>query len=173
MKLEEFDDYMPDDTATRNPGEHIPADSVEGAPLEDHPTDDPTPPRRHPLRRALIWCGVAVAAVLAAVAWLRYFNPYVEDAKTTGYITSVERRGIIFKTFEGQMITNESLTDTTRVYSRDFAFSIPDDSLARAIQAWQGTGRPVTLTYKRYYGSLPWRGASLTVATGIAPASTP
>lgn len=173
MKLEDFDDYMPNDAAAQNRGESIPADSVEGAPLDDHPSDDPTPPRRHTLRKALIWCAVIVTVVLAAIAWLRYFNPYVEDAKVTGYITSVERRGIIFKTFEGQMITNESLTDTTRVYSRDFAFSVPDDSLARTIQSWQGTGRPVTLTYKRYYGSLPWRGASLTVATAITPANMP
>ena len=65
------------------------------------------------------------------------------------------------------MISQSQLTDTTRVYSRDFYFSIPDDSLARVIQSYEGTGRPVTLTCKRYFGTLPWRGASKIVVTSI------
>ncbi len=165
MKLEEFDDYIPKPADPHT----SPSDSAEGAAIDDNPADDPTPPRRYPWRRIIALCVFITAAVLAAIGWIRYFNPYAEDARVTGYITSVERRGIFFKTFEGQMITSESLTDTTRVYSRDFNFSIPDDSLALAIQSYQGSGRPVTLTYERYYGALPWRGSSLAIITSVTP----
>ena len=72
-----------------------------------------------------------------------------------------------FKTFEGEMITNEMLTDTTRIYQRSVTFSVPDDSLARELQQRQSTGRPVILLTKRYHGSLPWRGASTTIVTDI------
>ena len=86
-----------------------------------------------------------------------------------GYVVSVERRGIIFKTFEGEMVSHSALEDSTRVYAREINFSIPSDSLARVLQSYQGTGRPVTVTLERYYGTLPWRGASPTVAVAVEP----
>lgn len=119
--------------------------------------------RRHGWR----WFFLIVFLALGVTVYIRYFVPYATESRTTGYVTRVEKRGIIFKTFEGEMISQSQLTDTTRVYSRDFYFSIPDDSLARVIQSYEGTGRPVTLTCKRYFGTLPWRGASKIVVTSI------
>lgn len=138
----------------------------------DRPTDDVTsagelPRKRHRLRRVLVWFGIIVMASLAVIGYLRYFNPYVTDAHARGYITSVERRGIIFKTYEGEMITEQALTDTLRVYSRDFSFTIPDEKMARRLQEMQGTGRPVTIVFSRYYGMLPWRGGSTAVVTAV------
>lgn len=114
-----------------------------------------------------LW-GIFIAlAVLLVAFFIRYCNPYVTDAAARGYITTVERRGIIFKTFEGQMISEEALTDTTRLYSRDVSFSIPNDSLAIKLRDYQGTGRPVEIHYSLYWGVLPWRGASKMIVTGI------
>ena len=53
----------------------------------------------------LSWFLIIVFIGLSTVAFFRYFNPYVTEARATGYITSVEKRGIIFKTFEGKMLT--------------------------------------------------------------------
>ncbi|MCF0219792.1 MAG: hypothetical protein HUK14_08415 [Muribaculaceae bacterium] len=114
----------------------------------------------------LIGAGVLFVA-LALTCWLRYFNPYVTDSRVTGFLTSVERRGIIFKTYEGEMISQQALTDTTRIYTRDFVFSVDNDSLAQALQDLQTTGKPVTLEYKRYHASVPWRGSSPIIVTGI------
>ncbi|MBD5193275.1 MAG: hypothetical protein HDS91_01975 [Bacteroidales bacterium] len=127
----------------------------------------PAPRPRHRMRKFLLWVGFIVVVGLAAAVYIRYFNPYVTDARVKGYITSVERRGIIFKTFEGEMITEQALADTIRVYSRDFTFTIPDEAMAMELQQYQGTGRPVTITFSRYYGMLPWRGASTAVLTAI------
>lgn len=118
--------------------------------------------------RVWVWCVLAILAVALGVAlWLRYFNPYVMDAKVAGYVTNVERRGILFKTYEGEMISEASLVDTTKIYQRDFMFSVENTSLARRLQSLQSTGRPVRLTYKRYYAPVPWRGASTVVVTAI------
>ncbi len=116
-----------------------------------------------------MWFFSIVIVALAATIYIRYFTPYVTDSRMTGYITNVERRGIFFKTFEGEMISETALTDTTRVYTRDFVFSIPDDSVARAMQSLQGSGRPVRVTYERFYGTLPWRGASTCIVTAAEP----
>lgn len=127
----------------------------------------PAPKRRHRGRKVLAWVIFICIIVLAAGFYIRYFNPYVAEARASGYITNVEKRGIIFKTFEAEMISESALADTTRIYTRDFTFSIPSDSLARILQPLQGTGRKVTVVYERYYGMLPWRGGSPCVLTGI------
>ncbi len=130
-------------------------------------TTSGSPRPRHRMRKFLLWVGFVIVVALAATIYIRYFNPYVTDARVRGYVTTVERRGILFKTYEGEMITEQSLADTIRVYSRDFTFTIPDEEMAKELQQYQGTGRQVTVTYSRYYGMLPWRGASTAVLTAI------
>lgn len=133
----------------------------------------PQRPRRR-MRRFVAWTVTVSLLVLAAIIYLRYYNPYVTDSRVTAYVASVERRGIIFKTYEADLISESALTDTSRVYSRNITVTIPSAETARALQALQGTGRKVTLTTERYYGMLPWRGASTTVVTAIvAPEATP
>ncbi|MCM1076919.1 MAG: hypothetical protein NC411_06130 [Bacteroides sp.] len=107
-----------------------------------------------------IYCFLIIFVILAVTVGIRYFVPYVTESQVTGYVTLVERRGIIFRTFEGEMVSESQLADKGHIYSRDVYFSIPDENLARRLQQYQGTGTPVTLTMKKYYGILPWRGAS-------------
>ncbi len=185
MKLDEHPDYyIDDDPSSAAPGRPSPspapeqgksisfetesssADSSAGSAAAD-PVQPAAPRKPRRARKFLTWVVCISIAVIAVTIYIRYFNPYVTDARTRGYVTQVERRGIIFKTFEGEMISESALTDTTRVYSRDFNFTIPDDSLALRLQAVQGTGRQVTLTYKKYYATVPWRGSSVNVVTAV------
>lgn len=124
--------------------------------------------RRH--RKKVKWkiySFLIIFVILAATVGIRYFVPYVTESQVTGYVTLVERRGIIFRTFEGEMVSESQLADTGHVYSRDVYFSIPDEELARKLQKYQGTGTPVTLTMKKYYGTLPWRGASKNIVVSF------
>lgn len=163
MEFEEKPDYFVNQEPEKPA--HDPNDPF--APLPDSgENDEKKPPHRF---KKWLWWTLAIFAVILAVAcYIRYFNPYIVDSKLMGYVTNVERRGIIFKTYEGEMITESSLTDTTRVYSRDFIFSVDDPKLALELQNCQGTGRQVTVTYKKYYGTLPWRGASRNIITAVA-----
>ncbi len=133
------------------------------------PGDDRRPRPRRRGRRILFW--IITVAILAAAGafYVRYFVPHTTETRTRGYITLVEKRGIVFKTFECEMVSESRLADTTRVYSRDMVFSIPTDSLGRLLQTYQSTGRPVTVTTKSYYGTLPWRGATNIILTDIQP----
>lgn len=130
--------------------------------------------RRREKRRSRRGCGffawffVFVIASLGAAFYIRYYIPHTTDSRTRGYVTVVEKRGILFRTFEGELVPETQISDSSRIYSRDFQFSIPDDSLGRVLQSYQGTGRPVTITTKKYYGSLPWRGATNTILTDIS-----
>lgn len=115
------------------------------------------------------WFAFMVILVLAVAVYVRYFIPHTSESKTVGFITLVEKRGIIFKTYEGEMISETRMADTTKVYSRDLQFSIPDDSLGARVQQYQATGRPVVITTKKFYGTLPWRGATNVILTDIEP----
>lgn len=134
------------------------------------PADSPKRKRRRAHRR-LFWFFLIVFIVLCTAFYIRYFVPYTSETLTTGYITLVEKRGLFFKTFEGEMISESVLADTAKVYSRDFYFSIPNDSLGRLVQSYQGTGKRVTLTTQKYYGTLPWRGSQKSVVTAVTPAA--
>lgn len=125
--------------------------------------------KRSRRRRRWFMFLLIVFVIVATMLYIRYFVPYTSDTLVSGYVTLVEKRGIFFKTYEGEMITQQMLTDTARVYQRDLYFSIPNDSLARVVQSYQGTGRPVTVTTQRYYGTVPWRGAQHTIVTAIEP----
>lgn len=169
MNLDGHNDYFLDEddkSRTQTP------DSGRTINFGDAPADAAAPkpqsPRRHPFRKVIGWTIVIGVVILAVVFYVRYLNPYAVDARATGYVTSLEKRGIVFKTFEGTMATESSMGDTTRVYTRDFAFTVPDDSLARRIQdAAAVPGNRITLVYERYYATLPWRGSSVNVVTGI------
>ncbi|MCM1029004.1 MAG: hypothetical protein NC342_01975 [Pseudoflavonifractor sp.] len=128
--------------------------------------DGEKPPRRRSgLKRFLLWAAAICLIGLAIAGYLRYLNPYATDSLINGYITKVERRGIIFKTYEAEVISESALTDTTRLYSERLTMSIPSEALAKRLQALQGTGRRVELTTERFYGMLPWRGESTTIIT--------
>lgn len=147
-------------------------DAPEEQPRREFSFDDnqtPVKPRRR-LKRRLWWILLALVAVLLGAFYVRYFVPHTQECRIRGFVTQVEKRGIFFKTYEGEMISESQLVDTARIYQRDVTFSIPDDSLGRKVQAYQGTGRPVVITTEKYYGTLPWRGASTQILTDITPA---
>lgn len=115
---------------------------------------------------ALSLIGIMIV-VLAIVIYFRYYSPFVDESVETGHIMKVERRGLIFKTYEGEMISSEALKNTDVVYQRDFTFSFANDSLGKEAMRIQTTGDHVTLHYKSYSGVLPWRGASKNIVTAI------
>lgn len=125
-------------------------------------------PARKPRIMVWIWLGAGLLAIaLVWAVWLRYFSPYVEDADQFGYVDSIERRGTIFSTYEGVLIPYKNLMDTTRVYDRDFVFTVKADSVAVKLKKMQIASRPVRVTYRRYHATVPWRGASTVVVTAV------
>lgn len=169
MKFDDNSDYFDTDTATTDEAGLTSETPESPAATETaEATEAATAPKKRcgRLRRFAAWTILAVVIGLGAAMYLRYFNPYVTDAKASGLVVSVERRGIIFKTFEAELAPDDAMTGAPRPYSRE-SFSFANDSLAREMQQYQGSGTPVTVTYSRYFGILPWRGASQMVITSI------
>ena len=114
----------------------------------------------------ILWSALIIVIVgLGIACWLRFFSPYIDDTTQVGYVENIERRGTIFKTYEGVLIPYKELMDTTRVYSRDFVFSVDDDKTAAALRQAQFDAKPVRVSYKKYHARVPWRGSSTILVT--------
>lgn len=151
-----------------NPRNEYPSfDFSKGVDEEDEEVFVPAP--RHRFSIGWLWFFLIIFVALCTAVGIRYFVPYVTESQVTGYVTLVERRGIVFPTFEGEMVSESQLADTDRVYARDVYFSIPDEETARRLQQYQGSDTPVTIVCKRYYGTLPWRGATNNIMVSFQP----
>lgn len=113
---------------------------------------------------AIIGAGIVV---LSLTVWLLFYHPVVSEAHAIGRLMKVECRGVVFKTIEGEMVSEEYITDTIKRKENDFAFSVATDSLSYRMMMLQNRGKKLTVVYKRYILPLPWRGSQKCVATDV------
>lgn len=110
-----------------------------------------------------------VVVVLAVVIYFHFFFVY-STGVNAGDINYFQREGILFKTYEGKMIQSgfKSGSGVSRLQSNEFKFSVTDPAVAE--QLMRSSGKHVKLEWKRYMGTLPWRGNSQYVATKVLSA---
>lgn len=83
--------------------------------------------------------------------WRFYF--IVAEGTQAGTLNIIQKKGIMFKTYEGKIILSGFKAN---VQSNEFSFSVTNPGVAAELL--QVSGREVNLHYKQYFGSLPWRG---------------
>ena len=121
-------------------------------------------------RRIWIWLaalGVGLGVLIAL--YIRTFVPYVDTATQYGYVEGIEKRGTVFKTYEGVILPYKSLMDTLRPYEGDFEFSTTDTDLAVKLRRSQYANRPVRVDYQVYRTAMPWRGDCKIVVKAVEP----
>ena len=114
---------------------------------------------------------IAVASTLAIVAlavfvYIKFFFVYSQGVNE-GDINYFQYEGFVFKTYEGKMIQtgyNSRNTGAT-IQSNEFKFSVEDEAVARQIE--NNSSYQIKLHWKRYLGTLPWRGNSQFVVDSI------
>ncbi len=104
---------------------------------------------------------VLVLALGFSIYWF-FFNRY-GSGERTGVLIKITHKGNIFKTDEGEMwLSCRQVTNPEK-----FFFSVGSDSLALVLKNLQD--ECVQLTYSQYRGSLPWRGDTKYIVTGVVP----
>ena len=110
----------------------------------------------------------ATAAIaLALFIYFHFFFVY-SSGVNAGDINYFQKQGVIFKTYEGKMIQSGFKgTDngTNGLRSNEFKVSVTDKAVADTLM--RCSGKRVELRWKRYMGTLPWRGHSQYVATEV------
>ncbi len=102
---------------------------------------------------------VAVVA-LAAFIYFHYFFVY-SSGVNAGDLNYFQKQGVLFKTYEGKMIQSgfkAAGAAQTGIRSNEFKFSVTNEQVADSLM--RCSGKHVELRWKRYMGTLPWRGHS-------------
>lgn len=160
-----FDDYFTDNAVEEQPQQRQETEQER----EEREIKEATIERRgNSLKLLLALIIIAMVAFLGWWMWQHYFHPY-RVSQEKGWIMKVSNEGQLFKTFEGEMISEGYVEDTLVAMHTDFSFSIPNDSLAREAMRWSQNGQRVVLTYDEFKGTVLWRGNSRHVVTKIEP----
>lgn len=109
--------------------------------------------------KVVTWTSVVAIIAIVTFVFIKFFFVYSEGVNE-GDINYFQREGFIFKTYEGKMIQT-GLKNTKvqgSIQSNEFKFSVVSEDVARQLNEGGNTG--VKLHWKRYLGTLPWRGNS-------------
>jgi hypothetical protein len=112
--------------------------------------------------KKILWGFVTILAVaLIVFFYWRFYFVYAEGTKA-GQLNTFQQKGMLFKTYEGKIIQSGFKAN---VESNYFEFSVTKESVAKALL--ENAGKEVELHYKRYFGSLPWRGTESYIVDSI------
>jgi len=98
--------------------------------------------------------------VIALLVYWNYFN-VKSNGDRKGVLIKFSHKGNIFKTDEGEMWLGCRQT----VNAEKYFFSVTNDSLASILRNLQD--ECLQIEYKEYRGTLPWRGESKYVVSGV------
>ena len=102
-----------------------------------------------------------ILAGIFSIYWF-FFNSYSKGERT-GVLIKITHKGNLFKTDEGEMwLSCRQMTNPEKFY-----FSVVNDSITTILKNLQD--ECVQLTYTQYRASLPWRGDTKYIVTGVMP----
>ena len=109
---------------------------------------------------------VLTVVALAVFVYVKFFFVYSQGVNE-GDINYFQYEGFVFKTYEGKMIQTgyNSRNSQATIQSNEFKFSVEDEQVAKQIES--SSSRQIKLHWKRYLGTLPWRGKSQYVVDSV------
>lgn len=119
------------------------------------------------MKKFTIWLSVILVLALAGFVYFKFYFPVASDAIKSGELNYVMYKGYIWKTYEGKLIQAgfRSKDGNNGVQSNEFDFSVVDEAVAQELMRY--SGKIVSLRYKQYNGSLPWRGMQRNIVFAI------
>jgi hypothetical protein len=110
--------------------------------------------------------------ILIVLALGAYFTfGHLSEGSRAGTITKLSRKGILFKTYEGELNTQMYIDESSSASGiglRMWEFSlINNDSLYTVLSQAMLDGHRVELKYKQRFFKLPWLGDSEYIVTDI------
>ena len=134
--------------------------------VTNEPVTEPVKRRPSRFKRYARLFMVSILLILAFCIYWFFFNKY-GDGERTGILVKITHKGNVFKTDEGEMwLSCRQMTNPEKFY-----FSVTSDSVAKSLKSLQD--ECVQLTYVQYRATLPWRGDSRYIVTGVVPIKRP
>jgi len=110
------------------------------------------------IKKILKWMAFFIVIIAGAIIYWKYFYVYSEGYRA-GLLQKFSNRGIIFKTYEGEMILSSvSSNREVAIASEKFLFTVSNKDLVRQFDTLQG--EMIIVHYKQMNNSVFWRGDS-------------
>ncbi len=78
------------------------------------------------------------------------------DGTRAGTLTKISKKGVVFKTYEGQLNLGGFQHDPEGISGNIWDFSVPKKDVYEQLQHFEG--KQVKLFYKERYRAMPWQG---------------
>jgi hypothetical protein len=111
---------------------------------------------------------VFIIILTGVFLFLRY--AYYSEGVRAGMVIKVSKKGVVFKTWEGQLnLQSFGATNSRNALAEVFEFSIEkgDTAAYNTLQDVSLTGERINLHYKQKYAVLPWLGDTKYFVTKI------
>lgn len=122
------------------------------------------PKKRNNVKKFLWWFFISCMILFAVLTWFLFYYDY-SDGERTGLFTKLSHKGNIFKTYEGEILVGNNQQSPNVMIPEKFVFSVDDKILADSLMKIQG--KIITVKYLQYHRTLPWRGESEYIVTGL------
>lgn len=110
------------------------------------------------IKKIVRWIIALLVIALTVFIYINYFHTFSEGYRA-GILQKFSRKGVIFKTYEGEILLSGAVTDhETIVSSEKFSFSLVNKDLVRQFDTLQGQNVIVHFIQKN--GAVFWRGES-------------
>ena len=131
--------------------------------------EEEKPVNEHPNKkngfRKFLWClSLIILVVLVFLVYWLFYNP-ISDGTRTVYLVKISHKGNIFKTYEGEALVSIGANPQTSLVTDKFIYSVTNKSLYDSLTKYEG--QKMTLKYKQYRRTLPWRGDSQYIVYGF------
>ncbi len=114
--------------------------------------------------------GLGILVIILGIFLFLYFGTFSEGTRA-GIIMKISKKGVVFKTWEGQMNlqTFGAVKDPNNIISETFTFSIDggDQELIDNLNAAALSGERINLHYIERYVGIPWRGDTKVFAVEV------
>lgn len=108
---------------------------------------------------------VVIVLIGLSAAYFWFYIPFSDSGVKAGVLNNFKHKGIIFKTYEGELIQSGFRPGQSGLMSNEFQFSVDNQKVADRLMTLSGS--TVQLHYKEYYGKLPWRGYTKFIVDSI------
>jgi len=117
------------------------------------------------MKKAITTVSLILVIVIAMFFFWKYGFTY-SDGFRVGLLQKFSRKGMFFKTYEGEMILSSVRTSNDMaIASEKFLFSVTEKTLALKFNDLQG--EYIIVHYREKNGTLPWRGESKYIVDSV------
>ena len=115
------------------------------------------------------WFITILVLVLGIFCYIKFWYVF-SDGTQTGELNKIAKTGYVFKTYEGVMIlTGYGSKQSGTVQSNEFKFSATPEVYEELSKL---TGQRITVHFKKYFGTLPWRGYEKSIVDSFSVDNT-